>query len=493
MVNDGNNDTSFLRDIEIIINQSTTQDISNPMLMLLKSLVKDLISGTPIQMAIASIEAANLDSEELINAVKNQPPMVDENMHQLKMIISESAASVRIKSSTMKVAEISNDIINGKIISVNEIKDKYSMLISELFDTMVELKKEVNVSEIEISKDNVENVMNHMDNHLRSSKVVIPTGLTELDKYLDGGLHNSRLYTIVMKSGEGKSTVMLSLSQKIQEVVRQGTDTWKRFTEPYENSSIKYKPMLYYFTFENSVDETLERYLPNGADGHVRDIESFESAKSKMVEKLLSYDVAVKIVYRSSFTTSPLDILRYLESEKIKGNVPVGIFVDYLGLLVSSGGEQEKRLQLEKVTAGLKDLSVHFRAPVITGVQIKKDSYNKPELDESDIKESSGIIDNSDVVIGAWQGNPIGGETFKKELHVKILKQRNFIKDVKFKLAIDFDIFQLVNYNDSYRNNAGAYNQSNGYNQSQNGQSNGYNQGQSNGYNPTGFGNNGYG
>ena len=443
---DGVNDVSFMRNCYILVQAEMLSD--NSLSNIFRNIITEIVEHKKtIEQATASILAIEFDAYDIIESLKLES--LDNSQLQLtRSTISESVSTVMITKNVKTIQDITTKIINKELSTATEIKSQFQTIMSELFDVMIKLDSSSVDEEIEVSSDNIENVLVYMKKYLKQSKIIIPTGLTYLDEYLQGGLHNSRLYTLVMKSGDGKSLTMLSLAQKIQELVKQGSDTYAMLDSKMKDLDVpNLKPTVYYFTFENSTEETLERYLPNLAGGSVNNIVDFESRIDTIKENIKRYDIPLKIRYRGGFSTSPVDLIQILEREKVKGYYPAAIFVDYLGIMISGDGQNERRLQLEKITAGLKNLAVMYNVPVMTGVQVKKDSFDKSELKESDIKESSGIIDNSDIILGAWQGETLH-ETYIKEMNFKILKQRNFVKNVQFKVGVDFTKFQLFNLTD---------------------------------------------
>ncbi len=257
-----------------------------------------------------------------------------------------------------------------------------------------------------------------------------------------------------MKSGGGKSTVLLSLAHMIQKSICKEDILYQQILKDKAMTVSNPKLCVYYFTFENSKDETLERYYPAITGIKMNTLEDFENNSDKLREAISQYDVALSIKYRGSFTTSHLDIIRVIEEDIARGYIPIAILADYIGIMVAADGTIERRLQLEKVTAGLKDVAVRFNCPVLSGAQIKKDSYQNTgsEITISDIKESSGIIDNADTIIGAWDSEKYDPKTGQgdtnssvKYMTFKSLKQRNHTSNISAMIKINFERFSLLN------------------------------------------------
>jgi len=443
---DGFDDLTFIRNLNSLIKNEYI-DESNSIGSILINIVKELMNNRTIHEAVASVIAADFTADDIINSLKTQT-LTENDIVQLKYVINETVSTINIMKNVKKIQEVSMKILNKELKSTSEIKQNFQTVMSELINVLVNLDKSAADDSIEISAENIEGIIERIKQYYLKDRIVLYTELEHFDRYLNGGLHSSRLYTFAMKSGDGKSTVMLSLAREIQRILKQGTPIYNIIQEKMkeEYAGIEGKPTIYYFTFENSIDESLERYLPGVLGRPINSIKDIENNIDELKEKLSEFDTVLDMEYRGGFTTSPLGIIQYIEKEKVKGKFPVAIFVDYLGIMISDTQRSEKRLQLEEITAGLKNIAVLYNVPVVTGVQVKKDSFDKGELSLSDIKESSGIIDNSDVVIAAWQGEYINlANANQKELFMKIEKQRNYIKGVTFKLGVDFSTYSLFN------------------------------------------------
>jgi len=445
----GYNNLTFVRNCEVLIKNNYI-DESNALGSILITIITELLQNKSIHEAVASVVAIDFTADEIIESLKTEQ-LTQEEIAQLISLVQETVNTINITKNVKIIQDLSTKILNRELKSTTEIKKNFQVIMSELINVLVKLDKNSAEDKIEISSENIDQIIERVTNYYQQERIILNTELTYFDQFLNGGLHSSRLYTFAMKSGDGKSTVMLGLAQKIQKILKQGTPLYNIIMDKINKDGeyVDPKPTIYYFTFENSIDESLERYLPGLIEKPIRSIKDIIEHKDELKQKLSEMSVMLDMEYRGGFTTSPIQIIQYIEKEKVKGKVPVAIFIDYLGIMISDSQRVEKRLQLEEITAGLKNIAVLYGVPVITGVQVKKDSFDKGELSLSDIKESSGIIDNSDVVIAAWQGNEINqNNASQKELFMKIEKQRNYVKGVKFKLGVDFSTYSLFNISD---------------------------------------------
>lgn len=103
------------------------------------------------------------------------------------------------------------------------------------------------------------------------------------------------------------------------------------------------------------------------------------------------------------------------------------VYVDYLGLMDAEGGRKNdnRALELSRITGGLKQLARSSGIPIVLAAQLNRDAAaGRPTL--KDIKDSDGAAADGDVVIALWRDVDV---TTPKvgliETNVDVLKQRN--------------------------------------------------------------------
>lgn len=451
----GHDDRATLRNIKKILDTSE-KDKNNVSEIILESIIKGLLEdGKSIIDVVSNIRITNPINDELIEELYQSQSLQHDELVELRLFIENLSINSSIKSTVTEVQNVAYDILKGSIHDPYELKKVFRELTEKVFAVSSEIDKGLNNDSIEIHKENVDPVLDEIKKYLEVSKIIIPTTIQALDSAIfDRGLHSSRLYLFIMKSGGGKSTVLLSLAHMIQKSICKEDILYQQILKDKAMTVSNPKLCVYYFTFENSKDETLERYYPAITGIKMNTLEDFENNSDKLREAISQYDVALSIKYRGSFTTSHLDIIRVIEEDIARGYIPIAILADYIGIMIAADGTIERRLQLEKVTAGLKDVAVRFNCPVLSGAQIKKDSYQNTgsEITISDIKESSGIIDNADTIIGAWDSEKYDPKTGQgdanssvKYMNFKSLKQRNYMSNVSATIKINFERFSLLN------------------------------------------------
>lgn len=453
--NEGYSDLATLRNITRIIDNDKNVDANNIPQIILSSIIKGILKENSTFLDVLSnIKITNPINEDVMDDIAEMGPMTHDETVELRSYINNMSINSMIKNTVQDMSDSTYSILKGNIHDPYELRRIFTELTEKVFEVTSIIDKGLEKDEIQVHKENTEDLLESIKNYLQVSKIIIPTTLFVLDNVIfDEGLHSSRFYLFVLKSGGGKSTIMLSLAQLIQRSIKTGDFLYNQIMKDKCSTILKPKLCVYYYTFENSKDETLERYYQGILSKKISNIDEFEKVKDKLADEFNQYDVGLEIRYRSSFSMTPADITREIEDDMSRGIVPIAVFVDYLNLLKAENAE--RRIQLERSTAGLKDVAVRFNCPVISGTQIKKDSYNNENqaIDLADIKESSGIIDNSDVIIGAWDSNLMGPNNHNdptkddpiKYLNFKSLKQRNFSTGLESLIKVDFSKFSLFN------------------------------------------------
>lgn len=123
------------------------------------------------------------------------------------------------------------------------------------------------------------------------------------------------------------------------------------------------------------------------------------------------------------------------------------VVVDYIGLIASENGGQNRTLELGKISTGLKNLAKELGVPVIVLAQLNRGSTNRPDKRPrpSDLRDSGQIEADADVVILVHRDNDTEvGENGVTELivgkcrHAKVgnclvQQQGQFVRFVDFK------------------------------------------------------------
>lgn len=236
------------------------------------------------------------------------------------------------------------------------------------------------------------------------------TGIREMNRLLNGGFEQGRLYTIVGVQGEGKSSTMLNLAIQI-----------KKFNRGYKTKNPGMRPCVVMLTMENSVKETVERiyniaYGPgNLTDTSYEDLlHRFRGPGGLSVNDYDNIDIVVRYSPPNVETT---DYCYRVYDELIaEGKEPICFFQDYIERIRPAKFRGKKddayRLELGIVCDEFKEFARVKKIPFITASQInrqgmanldkkrnEKKANNVEVFTRDNVGESVKIGNNSDCMI----------------------------------------------------------------------------------------------
>ena len=221
------------------------------------------------------------------------------------------------------------------------------------------------------------------------------TGLQSFDHAI-GGLRGGNLITIAARPGQGKSAWALDILLYAAEVNR--------------------VPGLL-FSYEMTKLDIVERALAKRASVNGRNIitgeisrddwESLHTASNQLAELPISLDTRPMSVERicSEARRWYAKQRRGLEPSQRKLAV---VCVDYIGLIESSRDEQNRAIEIGKMTRALKNLAAELDIPVIAISQLNRESakaQRKPMI--SDLRDSGAVEQDSNMILFPyWEGVP---------------------------------------------------------------------------------------
>lgn len=289
-------------------------------------------------------------------------------------------------------------------------------------------------------------ILNNYLSKIREEQVevdFIPTGLTELDVTLGGGLRPG-LYIIGANPGIGKTSLMLHLINNLALnknsclLLNLEMSPFQITTKLLSNHSYKqslinsdYKKMT---INELSSNKTYGLNKPD-IDRIVQDYDTSLSKYITVVSK--SEDIIDNDVFEKCQSNYVERIETALKNYKLCNITPI-IVVDFLQLLKSKkifdeGKEIDRRLEMNEIIERLKKYSNVYNAPIILISSLSRHAYTKEVSDYDDInlnlsafKESGSIEYQADFLAVLTEGKKIsnlGGED-DKTINVTVLKTR---------------------------------------------------------------------
>lgn len=239
---------------------------------------------------------------------------------------------------------------------------------------------------------------------------VLPTGMSDLDEMLGGGLRAGQLIIIGARPSMGKSALGVTMGMHLAE---QDVCTGM-------------------FSLEMPAEELAMRQTSMLAMVHLE--------KLRRAERLSELDwprvtAAVERMRRLPFYVSELagpniNQMR-LRARRLKRQHGLGaLVVDYLQLATGTNPKETRNNQLGEVSRGLKGLAKELKIPIIALAQLGRDIEKRtnPRPMMSDLKDCGDIEQDADVILfidRPIMNNPSLGPEWEDYAEVIVGKQRN--------------------------------------------------------------------
>ena len=230
------------------------------------------------------------------------------------------------------------------------------------------------------------------------------TGFHDLDK-LTAGLHPEEMTIIAARPGVGKTTMAINM---IVNLAHKGI-----------------KCLL--VSREMSGRQLMKRFIANYTpiDGHKLRLAKYLADEDFAKIGNATYEMMEWPVYINDEIATIQEIRAYARELKAKDEFEV-LFVDYLQLCRSSNRHETRRLEIEEISRGFKEISMELGIPVVVLSQLSRDNartHREPEL--HDLRESGSLEQDADNVI--FLHIPKDTDTTQDiyDIQVILAKQRN--------------------------------------------------------------------
>lgn len=445
-----------------------------------------------LQMAqtLCKLRATNIHPEIVLDQVRQAGKYVELDSFLVKMADKGSKLddatiekaikqiqTTKILSSSLgdfsKLKEFVEMFDTNGFESVDEAILAYEKMVESLYghhSTHKRDKLTSKVQSLDLFEGDYEPAMDMISQN-NSGKNVVPTGYAELDKYLKKGFQPGRLYIFAGTSNDGKSTLLMNfLNNQVEQ--NKTVDDDKNDLDIY-----------LYVTLENLIDESLLRLYCTSEkvtfDNAIADWENVrKTLPDIMKEKQKDKKSALMMHFFPGTSISVFEIEKLIDetNERYAGRGTVkGVFVDYLDLVTSGRSFDLHRLELGQVAMDMKILAVIQQIPVITVTQLNRSAYDKDGsgLSLNMMSESIKKVEHADVVAlirallhPSEAEQDSGGindsyrpSTSKGEMLICIAKNRSGPKGISFKLATDFSMYSVTEFEGgSVQSMGGNYN-----------------------------------
>lgn len=276
----------------------------------------------------------------------------------------------------------------------------------------------------------------------------IPTGISGLDKILDGGLYEG-LYVVGAISSLGKTTLVTQIADQI---AQQGHDILI-FSLEMARTEIMAKSISRHTLLDvirnggNVKDAKTTRGITTG----IRYLNYSQVEKDLIQRAVTEYGSYAKNIYiHEGIGDIGVEQIRDTVQRHITftGKTPV-VVIDYVQILAPADIRASDKQNTDKAVLELKRISRDFKTPVIGISSLNRASY-KEAISMEAFKESGSLEYGSDVLIGL-QLNGAGSKNFDaneakrknpREIELVILKNRNGSTGDK----IELEYYPLFNY-----------------------------------------------
>jgi replicative DNA helicase len=244
---------------------------------------------------------------------------------------------------------------------------------------------------------------------------IMPTGITDLDVYLGGGLKPKQLGIWMAPTSRGKS---ISLCQCGKRAVIMG------------------KKVLHY-TFELSEEEVAERYDSSFSKIKMYSLFDEEAQLISTLNKLgqrWGNSLIIKDYPPHKATIATLHA-HYKQCER-SGFMPDLILIDYLNLLRPSQKRLQKREELSDLATELRGWAMELDVPIWSATQSQRAAISMETHTEEQVGEDIGMVNIADVVITL---NQTREEVNQNKMRLFVAKNRNGRKYIEIPIINDLE------------------------------------------------------
>lgn len=238
-----------------------------------------------------------------------------------------------------------------------------------------------------------------------STSHYLQTGWQGINKMLNGGFEDARLYNFIGATGGFKSGLLLNLMKQI-----------KLYNKGRSHKDPTKRPTILFLSQENNIWETFLRIY--GIFGGT-DIKSHKPKEIIQIMKKGGFsvvqddqDIDIEFRYYGNMDISVPDIKGIVEELDNSGKEVICVIQDYIERLRPPMMSAEKRNALADISNQMHDLAIELDIPIITasqfnreGVAIIEEQREKGNTDigrkvgTGNISESFGMLKNFDVNI----------------------------------------------------------------------------------------------
>lgn len=252
----------------------------------------------------------------------------------------------------------------------------------------------------ESQKDFKEYLFEYINNMYETEVKGLETGLIKLDEYI-GGFNKGELITIAARSGIGKTTLAIQI---ILNMINKG-----------------YKLSL--FSLEIPKSGIIDKFISNNCkieQDKIRKKQISETDKEKALT-YISQNLTTKNIEIYEAKSDIEYICNRIKRDKINRNIDIA-FIDLINRVSNKNAKGGTRAEyIGSITRKLKLLALELQIPIVITAQINRtvDQRQDARPTVSDIKESGGIEEDSDLILGLYRNKDLEDPKYRQELYKK--------------------------------------------------------------------------
>lgn len=357
------------------------EDFNNIFMRKVFLIIKDLVDKdnvVSLKKVIEILEKENIDvnTEEIKKII-----FVDITKEDYTKLKIEFLEEIRNRKFKEKASDIVKKINNNEKFSINQFINDITL------DNSLSIEKPLSLYELIQLKKKSE---------INPNEIIIQTGLSSLDTFIEGGFASGDLVVVAARPGMGKTAFALNLLSNI--------------------GNIQEKKVLF-FSLEMTNASLVDRLIAIESELPLKDVRNSKDLSKKDREYL-------EIVY-SSFEKAKI----YFEERKNKideiesialSMKPDVLIIDYLQLIRSDDYVRVREQEVANYTKSLKSLAKKLNIPIILLAQlsreVEKRSDKRPIL--SDLRESGSIEQDADTVLFLYRNDYYNKDNVKNEKQV---------------------------------------------------------------------------
>lgn len=250
---------------------------------------------------------------------------------------------------------------------------------------------------------------------IRYEQKIMPTGITDLDVFLGGGLRPKQLGIWMAPTNRGKSVALCHCGKR---------------------AVIMGKKVLHY-TMELSEEDVAERYDSSFSKIPMSKLFDEEAALIAQLEKLgMRWGNSLIIKEYPAGKPTLSTIVAHINQCVRNGFFPDMILLDYLDLLRPTHRRLQKREELSDLTTETRGLAMELNIPIWSATQAQRIAISMETHTEEQVGEDIGKVNIADVVVTI---NQTKEEVAQNKMRLFVAKNRNGRKYVTIDIINDLD------------------------------------------------------